>query len=802
MADAVVVTKVIEVDVKASANASAQMQQIAASLGGVQTAAEKSSGSLSQMISWVKGFAGFQIFQLVGEHVLAFASALQQASDNAKVLEQRMVLVTKSQEGAKEGFQSIVDIAVRQGREMEGVAKLYEKVTRSSEQLGVTQKGVALITEGVAASLRLSGANIQEANAAMIQFSQALASGKLGGDEFRSMMENDTVLMKAFADALHTTLGGLREMSKEGKLGPETMRKAMLEMGDDGKNAMMRMIEQAAKLPMTFSQATSGVKAALTDLINAQQQFGDKTEGIFTKMVKSVTASMREYATNLRDNAEIRAAVAKALGKDVLPTDLPAVSAGDKRIADLTAKQKELRDIIAHPPAPVYDFKRNIYPPELQVNMKKIEAQLTAVDSLLARALWKKVGEYSIYPGDDLTNGPAQGGTPAKAPKTAHEETQLEFMTKFTAGLNKENIKLMEEVAGTSKALSEFDATMADLDKKPMPKGESAAVAQLKLDAEALVIANDKLKDALTAWKKEKADIVDQFKQDQADTNKHIGERDAEVKKRVDAYNKERLDKDPFGFVDNERTIVDKLLADPDVNNEAKEALRNYMKFISEKATKQLLGEQAHIKNTAELMSDSWNNAFAKMEDDLLDFSKSAKQIVGDFVIAILKDFAKIQIKEQLAPLMKMGSDFVTSLFADNSPLPSPVMESTMSARFGHAFGPGGLVSFGYGGVVNQPTNFAFGGGRSTGQMGEAGTEAVMPLARDRSGRLGVGTVPVNVIVNNNGSRTKATTEERTNANGHRDVVVSIEDIVEGGMGSGRYDAVMGKSFGLGRKGN
>lgn len=61
----------------------------------------------------------------------------------------------------------------------------------------------------------------------------------------------------------------------------------------------------------------------------------------------------------------------------------------------------------------------------------------------------------------------------------------------------------------------------------------------------------------------------------------------------------------------------------------------------------------------------------------------------------------------------------------------------------GNAFGPGGLTAFAGGGaftnsVVNTPTMFKFGNGSKFGVMGEAGAEAIMPLSKDSSGRLGV----------------------------------------------------------------
>ncbi len=68
----------------------------------------------------------------------------------------------------------------------------------------------------------------------------------------------------------------------------------------------------------------------------------------------------------------------------------------------------------------------------------------------------------------------------------------------------------------------------------------------------------------------------------------------------------------------------------------------------------------------------------------------------------------------------------------------------------GGTFSQGRVMPFAKGGVVAQPTGFAMRNGR--GVMGEAGPEAIMPLARGADGRLGVqaagGGRPVTVVMN------------------------------------------------------
>lgn len=62
-----------------------------------------------------------------------------------------------------------------------------------------------------------------------------------------------------------------------------------------------------------------------------------------------------------------------------------------------------------------------------------------------------------------------------------------------------------------------------------------------------------------------------------------------------------------------------------------------------------------------------------------------------------------------------------------------------VASALGNVFARGGLVPFARGGIVTGPTLFPLNRGRA-GVMGEAGPEAVMPLARDSRGRLGVRT--------------------------------------------------------------
>jgi len=99
---------------------------------------------------------------------------------------------------------------------------------------------------------------------------------------------------------------------------------------------------------------------------------------------------------------------------------------------------------------------------------------------------------------------------------------------------------------------------------------------------------------------------------------------------------------------------------------------------------------------------------------DVLDY-------IGDAAMNMADRVAEILIWEPMAQSISAG---VSKMF---NPKPSAL---------GNAFVDGHVQPFALGGVVSQPTYFRFANG--VGLMGEAGDEAIMPLRRTASGRLGV----------------------------------------------------------------
>ena len=118
--------------------------------------------------------------------------------------------------------------------------------------------------------------------------------------------------------------------------------------------------------------------------------------------------------------------------------------------------------------------------------------------------------------------------------------------------------------------------------------------------------------------------------------------------------------------------------------------------------------------------------------------------------------------------------------------------------------------AFDRGRILSSPTFFS--GSNGLNVAGEAGTDAVLPLSRDASGKLGVNvngsrgganvTVPVTVsIVNQTGVEAETEVTETTDSNGMKSIEVLIKKVVKNGMATGEYDRTMKSRYGLSNKG-
>jgi lambda family phage tail tape measure protein len=154
-----------------------------------------------------------------------------------------------------------------------------------------------------------------------------------------------------------------------------------------------------------------------------------------------------------------------------------------------------------------------------------------------------------------------------------------------------------------------------------------------------------------------------------------------------------------------------------------------------------------------------FGNAFSSMEDAVVNFAMTGKLSFADFTKSILADMARIATRQASSALLSSLVGAATSYFtgggggnglAAGSAGATSSNLGASSAGYSSMYFPqalggawsSGVQMFANGGaftnsIVSAPTAFGMAGGRA-GVMGEAGPEAIMPLTRTSSGKLGV----------------------------------------------------------------
>lgn len=136
----------------------------------------------------------------------------------------------------------------------------YDDMTKSVAKLGLlagdafnSNDEMIAFSEMMNKSFKVSGASNQEISSATYQLTQAMAAGKLQGDEFRSIMENAPMLADAIAKYMGKSKGELKELSSEGVITSDIIKNALFSAADD-------INDKYEQMPKTFADATTSIK--------------------------------------------------------------------------------------------------------------------------------------------------------------------------------------------------------------------------------------------------------------------------------------------------------------------------------------------------------------------------------------------------------------------------------------------------------------------------------------------------------------------------------------------------------------
>lgn len=213
-----------------------------------------------------------------------------QAADAMALMQARLKLVTDGVAGFAAAQADVYRIAQANNVGLQETSALYTRLATPIKELGGSAKQTAQIVESFALSLRVGGASTQEASAATLQFAQAMGSGRLQGDEFRSMAEASPRFMRALADGMGVPIGALKEMGQEGALTADVVGNALIK-------SLAQLRDEGAKLPDTVGGAMTRLK---NDVLVAVDEI-NKESGLTIGVAELIETVKRELLPVIRD---------------------------------------------------------------------------------------------------------------------------------------------------------------------------------------------------------------------------------------------------------------------------------------------------------------------------------------------------------------------------------------------------------------------------------------------------------------------------------------------------------------------
>lgn len=193
---------------------------------------------------------------LAANAVKDVAVAAAQTADQLTSIRSRINLINDGSQTTAEIMDKIYGAATRSRGSYIDMADSVAKLNMLAKDAFSSNDEAIYFVEQLNKQFKISGAGIQEASAAMYQLTQAMASGKLQGDEFRSIMENAPLLAQSIAKEMGMSVGQLKEMSSQGLITADIIKSALF-------NAAEETDARFGEIPMTFAEVGQSVQNQL-----------------------------------------------------------------------------------------------------------------------------------------------------------------------------------------------------------------------------------------------------------------------------------------------------------------------------------------------------------------------------------------------------------------------------------------------------------------------------------------------------------------------------------------------------------
>ena len=241
-------------------------KSISNSLDSVRNKAQKVFGvEIPGLMNAAKSgaaFAGAAMgIEAAGRALKDMAVSAVKTTDQLTQLRARIDLINDGSQSTAEIMDKVFSAANRSRGSFLDMADSVAKLNMLAKDAFTSNDEAIYFVEQLNKQFKIAGAGVQETTSAMYQLTQAMAAGKLQGDEFRSIMENAPMLAQSIAQEMGLSVGQLKEMSSQGLITADIIKNALFTSAEE-TNAKF------AEIPMTFQDIGTKLQ---NDLIAAFQ---------------------------------------------------------------------------------------------------------------------------------------------------------------------------------------------------------------------------------------------------------------------------------------------------------------------------------------------------------------------------------------------------------------------------------------------------------------------------------------------------------------------------------------------------
>ena len=257
-------------------------------------ASNNASNKLSKLVS----LKGLLKTALAGIAVGAITKQAIGMSDEYANMHARLDMIRDGMQTTEELQKSIYTSAQRTGSAYTTMANGVAKMRMQAGDVFQNNGETIACLETMNKSFVVGGASIEEQKSAMLQLTQAMASGKLQGDELRSLAETSPALIQAIANKLGVSRGEVKKLGADGKITADIVKTAMLDASE-------AIDQQFRNMPMTWGRAWQNflnfvtkafepISIKINQIVNSSafQQFAQIVATVLQYVVQAVIFAM------------------------------------------------------------------------------------------------------------------------------------------------------------------------------------------------------------------------------------------------------------------------------------------------------------------------------------------------------------------------------------------------------------------------------------------------------------------------------------------------------------------------------